>query len=108
MELVQSSIQTRTVMRLITQGGLPSVSLRFSYPVCDPAEYTYAYLNGRLIAFVRPEYRHFRCDLKRTIGLQVTTNTNNIGKSEAGFEDIAFATTSVEQFQRMFTVDLLS
>ena len=68
-------------MRIVPQGGIPSVSLLWSYSYRDWAEYSRANLNGRLI---------------------------DGGESMANVEHVAFAAARVKQFERVLSVDLFA
>src|SRR6185369_5107010 len=68
-------------MRRVPQGGIPSVLLAWSYSYRDWAEYSRANLNGRLI---------------------------DDGELVANVEHVAFTAARVQQFERVFSVDLLA
>jgi hypothetical protein len=78
-ELEPSSIQKGRAVRLVPQGGLPSVSLDSAYSV-RRGEYTQTYINGRLI---------------------------DHDESMARFKDVTFTTTCMKQFCCMVAINLL-
>ena len=80
LELARPSSKHR-LTRTVPQGGMPSVLLASSYSYRDWAEYSRANLNGRLI---------------------------DGGELMANVEHVAFAAACVQQFERVFSVDLFA